>query len=67
MQTNTSMFERNPFQDYTTNKIRDMLQNKSTTIEIKQVQAEAVKYGKDVQMAYIERIADKEEVSPKSV
>jgi hypothetical protein len=41
--TNASIFERNPFKEFTTNKLNDVLQGKSH-LELIQMKEEALKY-----------------------
>ena len=63
--TNGSIFERNPFKEFTTNKLNEILANKNYD-EIVQIKDEAIKYHEKLEHGYINRLERKEELSPKS-
>ncbi|CDW82922.1 iq calmodulin-binding motif family protein [Stylonychia lemnae] len=63
--TNGSIFERNPFKEFTTNKLNEVLANKNYN-EIAQLKEDALKYQEKLEKGYINRLERREELSPKS-
>jgi hypothetical protein len=64
--TNTSLFERNPFKDFTTNKLQDLLTGKNYA-EVVSMREEAIKYHESLQKGYINRLERRHEASPTSI
>lgn len=63
--TNGSIFERNPFKEFTTNKLNEVLANKNYN-EISHLKDEALKYQEKLEKGYINRMEKREELSPRS-
>lgn len=64
--TNASIFDRNPFKEYTTNKLNDVLHGKSQA-ELLHLKEEALKFQERLEKGYINRLEQKEQLSPRSV
>lgn len=54
--TNGSIFERNPFKEFTTNKLNEVLHNKNYH-EIIQMKDDAIKFQEKLEKGYINRMA----------
>jgi hypothetical protein len=65
LQTNASIFERNPFSDFTTNKLHEILGQKDI-VEINQLKDDALRYHEKLEKGYINRLERRSELSPKS-
>ncbi len=63
--TNSSVFERNPFQDFTTNKLNDLLQGKSRD-DVVRMREEALRFQEKLERGFINRLEKKEQLSPSS-
>lgn len=65
LQTNASIFERNPFNDFTTNKLHEILGQKDF-VEINQLKDDALRYHEKLEKGYINRLERRSELSPKT-
>jgi hypothetical protein len=63
--TNASIFERNPFKDFTTNKLQEVLNGKSIH-EIVELKEDALIYQEKLEKGFINRLEHKAELSPLS-
>jgi len=55
MATNASIFDRNPFQEFTTNKLHEILQGKNLN-EILSMREEALRYHERLERGYLQRL-----------
>ena len=56
--TNSSIFERNPFHDFTTNKLHEILQSKNFH-EVLGMREDALKYHENLENGYLNRLETK--------
>jgi hypothetical protein len=56
--TNSSIFERNPFHDFTTNKLHEILQSKNYH-EILSIKEDAIKFHEQLENGYLNRLESK--------
>lgn len=66
MQTNCSIFDRNPFKDFTTNKLHEILQAKDQR-QLQEMREEALLYGEKIEKQFIKRLENKKQLSPNSI
>jgi hypothetical protein len=64
--TNSSIFERNPFHDFTTNKLHEILQSKNYH-EVLGMREDALKFHEHLENGYLNRLETKKQVSPKRI
>jgi hypothetical protein len=58
MQTNASIFDRNPFKDFTTHKLSEFLQQKDGT-QLAEMREEALHFGEMLETEFIDRLEHK--------
>ena len=58
MQTNASIFDRNPFKEFTTNRLSDILLLKDTQ-QLADMREEALQYGEKLEAGFIRRLERK--------
>lgn len=64
--TNSSIFDRNPFHNFTTNKLHEILQSKNYH-EVLGMREDALKYHENLENGYLNRLETKQQVSPKRI
>jgi hypothetical protein len=63
--TNASIFERNPFKEFTSNKLSEILSGKNAK-ELLEMKEDAIKYQEKLEKGFINRLERKQELSPLS-
>ena len=61
--TNASIFDRNPFKEFTTNKLNDVLSGKDMH-QLASLKEDALKFQEKLEKGFINRMEHKEELSP---